>query len=144
MRILWRQTTWVVLVSTTTNTPSFTKIGHCIHAKVYLFVEMLTRNLHCLILSIHTYISIQTTWQWKSKWSFQRSWWPTKRGFFLASFIIGVTSFEMSETMGGTIQLPLAQKFDWKQYNENVHTMCRIRSNTHSCPYKRPSTSFSV
>ena len=39
MRIWWRQTTWVVLVSTTTHIPSFTKIGQCVHARVYFLVD---------------------------------------------------------------------------------------------------------
>ena len=46
MRIRWQQSTGIVVVSTTTHLPSFTKIGHCVHTKVDLFVVMLTSNLH--------------------------------------------------------------------------------------------------
>ena len=62
----WRQITWVVFVSTTIHIPSFMKIGHCLHAEVYVLLRS----------NLHTYI--QTTWQRKSKWSFQQSWQPTK------------------------------------------------------------------
>ena len=55
--IRWRQTTWVVLVSTTTHIPSFTKIGHCVHTKVYLFCwNVDEKPLSSIHPSIHTYI----------------------------------------------------------------------------------------
>ena len=37
MCILWRQTTWVVLVPPTTHIPSLTKFGHCIRERRFTF-----------------------------------------------------------------------------------------------------------
>ena len=51
MRIRWRQTTWVTLVPTTTNIPSFMKISHCVLVKVYLFCWRAT--IHEFTSSIH-------------------------------------------------------------------------------------------
>ena len=56
MCIRWWQTTWVVLVPTTTHIPSLTKIGHCVLIWKWRFTFWCWRDLTCMHPSISPYI----------------------------------------------------------------------------------------